>query len=106
MGTGVPSGNSNVQNVDVPNVVYNDWTGSGSGFSSDSRYQLKTGGSNPAISGGTINSTTIDCGAFGGPAPYILSGMPNAPSIYALTVPTQINTGVTTMNITLSSQSH
>ena len=104
-GSGVPAGNSNVQNVDASAVVYNDWIGNGAGFSSDGRYQLKPT-SNPALNAGTINGTTINCGAFGGPAPYILSGMSNVPSIYALTVPTQINTGTTTMNITLSSASH
>ena len=104
-GTGVPAGNSNVQNVDASAVVYNDWTGNGAGFSSDGRYQLK-GGANPAVNAGTINGTTINCGAFGGPAPYILSGMSNIPSIYALTVPTQINSGTATMNISLSSASH
>ncbi len=105
IGTGVPAGNSNQQNVDVANNVYNDWVNNGAGYSSDGRFQLKTG-ANPAKNAGTINSTTIDCGAFGGPAPYILSGMPNMPSIYSLTVPTQVNTGTTTMNITLSSASH
>ena len=104
-GTGVPAGNSNVQNVDASAVVYNDWTGNGAGFSSDGRFQLK-GGANPAVNAGTINGTTINCGAFGGPAPYILSGMSNVPSIYALTVPAQINSGTTTMNISLSSASH
>lgn len=105
MGTGIPAGNGNVQNADVANAVYNDWVGNGAGFSTDSRFKLKTG-TNPAVNGGTINSTTVDCGAFGGPAPYVLSGMPNAPSIYALTVPTQIASGTATMNITLSSASH
>ena len=106
LGTGVPAGNSNIQNVDVASVVYKDWTGNGAGLSSDGRYALKPGGTDPAIGAGTLNGGPVDCGAFGGPAPYILSGMPNAPSIYVLTVPTQINSGTASMNITLSSASH
>lgn len=106
MGAGVPAGNSNVQNVDVPGTVFKDWTGNGAGLSSDGRYALKPGGTDPAIGAGTLNGGPVDCGAFGGPAPYILSGMPNAPSIYVLTVPTQINSGTASMNITLSSASH
>ncbi len=104
-GTGIPSGNSNQQNIDVANTVYKDWQGNGAGLSSDGRYQLKTG-TNPASNTGTINGNAVDCGAFGGPAPYILSGMPNIPSIYALTAPTQINSGTNSINITLSSASH
>lgn len=105
-GTGIPAGNGNIQNVDAAAVVYKDWIGDGTGLSSDGRYALKTGGGNPAVGAGSLNGGPVDCGAFGGPAPYILSGMPNAPSIYALTVPTQINSGTNSMNITISSASH
>ncbi|MEP6676911.1 MAG: hypothetical protein ABJA78_17245 [Ferruginibacter sp.] len=104
-GTGVPAGNSNQQNINASTAVYKDWTGNGAGFSSDGRFALKTG-ANPASNTGTINGVSVDCGAFGGPAPYILSGMPNMPSIYTLTVPTQINAGTASMNVTISSASH
>lgn len=95
----LPSGNSNQQNVDFT-TVFNGWS-SGTGFSSDGRYQLKSG--SPAIGAGKINGVTVDCGAFGGPAPYVLSGMPPIPSIYSLTVPAQIPSGTGTINISLSS---
>ena len=97
--TTLPSGNSNQQNVDFA-TVFNGWS-SGTGFSSDGRYQLKSG--SPAIGAGKINGITVDCGVFGGPAPYILSGMPPIPSIYSLTVPAQIPSGTGTINISLSS---
>lgn len=97
--TTIPAGNSNQQNVDL-STVFNGWS-SGTGFSSDGRYQLKSG--SPAIGAGKINGVTVDCGAFGGPAPYVLSGMPPIPSIYSLTVPAQIPSGTGTINISLSS---
>jgi hypothetical protein len=97
--TGVPTGNGNQQNVDM-NTVFNGYS-SGTGFSSDGRFKLKAG--SPAISAGSINSVTVDCGAFGGPAPYVLSGMPAIPSIYAFSAPSSVPTGTTTINITVSS---
>ena len=44
--------------------------------------ELKAG--SPAIGGGVSGA---DCGAFGGPAPYVLSGVPNLPHIYEADVP-------------------
>ena len=49
--------------------------------STDGKWQLKTG--SPAIGAGVGG---IDCGAFGGPGPYILSGAPTGPVIYQLNV--------------------
>ncbi len=97
--TGIPTGNGNQQNV-IMNNVFNGFS-SGTGFSSDGRYMLKAG--SPAIGAGVINSVTVDCGAFGGPAPYVLSGMPPIPSIYAFSAPSSVPTGTTTINITVSS---
>lgn len=74
------------------------------GYSHDGQYQLAAGSA--AIGAGVIGSTTVDCGAFGGAAPYILSGMPDIPSIYSLTVPAQVNNGTATINISLSSAAH
>lgn len=97
--TGLPTGNGNQLSVNLDNVFVG-WS-SGTGYSSDGRYVLKSG--SPAIGAGSINSTTVDCGAFGGPAPYVLSGMPAIPSIYVLTVPSSVPSGATNMNITISS---
>ncbi len=49
--------------------------------STDGKWQLKVG--SPAIGAG---ESGVDCGAFGGPQPYILSGLPVGPVIYELNV--------------------
>ncbi len=49
--------------------------------STDGKWQLKE--SSPAIGAGEGG---VDCGAFGGPQPYILSGLPVGPVIYELNV--------------------
>ncbi len=49
--------------------------------STDGKWQLKAG--SPALGAG---ESGIDCGAFGGPQPYILSGLPVGPVIYELNV--------------------
>jgi hypothetical protein len=97
--TGLPTGNGNQLSVDIDNVLVG--YSSGTGFSSDGRYKLKAG--SPAIGAGSLNGGTVDCGAFGGPAPYVLSGIPSIPSIYVLTVPSSVPSGATNMNITISS---
>ncbi len=72
--------------------------------SSDARYQLKP--LSPAIGAGlTVGSVVSpDCGAFGATDPYKLSGIPNVPSIYALTVPVSIPSGTASMNVTFSTR--
>ncbi len=62
--------NGNQENVDLNTVFL--YTGS-----TDGQYQLKTG--SPAIGAGFGG---VDCGAFGGLNPYILSGIPPIPAIY------------------------
>jgi len=49
-------------------------------FSHDARFQLKAG--SPAIGFGEGG---VDCGIFGGPNPYHLSGIPPVPAFYKLT---------------------
>lgn len=97
--TGLPSGNGNQLSVNLDDVFVG--YSSGTGFSSDGRYKLKAG--SPAIGAGSLNGVTVDCGAFGGTASYVLSGMPSIPSIYVLTVPSSVPSGATNMNITISS---
>lgn len=72
----------------------------------DSRLVLKAG--SPAIGAGLTVGTVVspNCGAYGGPDPYKLSGIPNIPTIYSLTVPTSIPSGTATMNVTLSTRNN
>jgi hypothetical protein len=90
--------NGNQQNV-VMTTVLEDPNNTNAAFSEDSRFQLKAG--SPAI--GAANPSG-DCGIFGtatGVA-YVLSGMPNVPSIYKLVAPNTV-TG-NTLNITVSTK--
>lgn len=52
--------------------------------SNDARFKLKEDPPSPAIGYG---SNGEDCGIFGGVDPYVLSGMPNVPSIYYFNAP-------------------
>ncbi|MCG2614658.1 hypothetical protein LZZ85_10215 [Terrimonas sp. NA20] len=91
------------------NVVSQDMTAvfvAGTTGSFDSRLALKAG--SPAIGAGlTVGSVVSpNCGAYGGPDPYKLSGIPNIPTIYTLTVPTSIPSGTATMNVTFSTRNN
>lgn len=74
--------------------------------SHDGRFKLKAG--SPAIGKGLSVGTVTnpDCGAFGATDPYVLSGIPNVPTIYSLTAPTSIPSGSTTMNVTFSTRNN
>ncbi|MFZ1528078.1 MAG: hypothetical protein WAT19_04960 [Ferruginibacter sp.] len=75
------------------------------GNSTDGQWRLKAG--SPAIGAGlTVGGITPDCGAFNAQDGYILSGIPNIPSIYELTVPASIPAGTATMNVTLSTRNN
>lgn len=77
----------NLVSVDMNSVFVQ---GSGS---LDSFYQL-VAETSPAIGHGvTIAGYTPDAGAFGGPDPYRLSGIPPIPTIYSLTAPNDVNPG-------------
>jgi len=77
----IPPGTGNVTDID-PLEVFIDYDGS-LGYSTDGKWQLKEG--SPAIGAG---ENGIDCGAFGGTSPYVLSGLPAVPHIYEAIVPT------------------
>jgi hypothetical protein len=104
--SGIPTGNGNVFSV-APTTVYDNWNNANPGlFTPDGSFMLIPTTS-PAIGAGLLNGATVDCGAFGGPAPYTLSGMPpQIPSIYALTAPTQVNSGILSIPVTISAASH
>ena len=72
--------NGNQYNVDM-DLVFADYDGS-LDLSSDGKWKLTAG--SPALASG---SGGVDCGAFGGSTPYILSGVPNLPHIYEADVP-------------------
>lgn len=96
-----PTATGNQVNVIITNVYVGGTTGS-----LDSRAVLKAG--SPAIAAGlTVGAVvTPDCGAFGATDPYKLSGIPNIPSIYTLTVPTSIPSGSTNMSVTFSTRNN
>jgi hypothetical protein len=70
----------NQYNVAMANVFI-DFSGS-LNYSDDAKWMLKTG--SPAIGAGVSG---VDCGVFGGPTPYVLSGVPNLPHIYEASIP-------------------
>lgn len=70
-------GIGNLLNITIEDVFLSQTSGS-----PDGRFQLKEG--SPAIGAGTNG---VDCGAFGGPSPYVLSGIPSIPNIYYFTAP-------------------
>lgn len=96
-----PSATGNQLGVNMANVYVGGSTGS-----LDSRTALRPG--SPAIGAGLTVGAVVnpDCGAFGATDPYKLSGIPNIPSIYALTVPVSIPSGSNSMNITLSTRNN
>jgi len=76
--------NGNQYSVDM-STVFVDFDGS-LNYSTDGKWQLKTG--SPAIGAGIGG---VDCGAFGGTVPYVLSGLPMLPHIYEASIPVTVN---------------
>lgn len=98
-----PTATNNQVNL---SATWNNVFVGGSTGSLDSRMQLKPG--SPASGAGLTVGTVVspDCGAFGATDPYKLSGIPNIPSIYTLTVPISIPAGSPTMNVTFSTRNN
>ena len=92
---------NNQVSINMDNVYVGGTTGS-----LDSRLVLKAG--SPAIGAGLTVGAVVspDCGAFGATDPYKLSGIPNIPTIYSLTVPVSIPSGASTMNVTFSTRNN
>lgn len=70
----ISSTNGNISNVDMSTVF--TYTGS-----TDGQYKLKAG--SPAIGAGYGG---VDCGMYGGPQPYVLSGLPTVPAIWRIDI--------------------
>jgi len=70
--------NGNQANITMTTV----FIGSATNPSADGQWQLKNG--SPAKGAGQDG---VDCGMFGGPDPYVLSGIPDIPSIYFFQAP-------------------
>lgn len=98
--TGVlPAGDGNLQGFAQSAIVVGS-----AGNSTDGQWRLIAG--SPAIGAGeTVGGVTPDCGPFGTPDPYRLSGIPPIPTIYSLTVPTSVPVGQP-LNITISTRSN
>ncbi len=96
--TTLPTGNNNVNNTPDASLFVGL-----AGNSTDGQWKLKAG--SPAIGAGeTVGGITPDCGPFGTADPYLLSGIPPIPTIYALTVPA--NTATNLLPITISTKSN
>lgn len=76
--------NGNQYNVVMANVFV-DYNAT-QGYSTDGKWQLKAG--SQAIGAGVGG---VDCGAYGGVNPYVLSGIPNLPHIYEASIPSTAN---------------
>ena len=75
-GSFLPAGNGNLNG---PYLLSDVFVSAGS---SDGKWRLKPG--SPAIGAGIDG---VDLGPFGGPAPYILSGLPSRPRLTRFAVP-------------------
>jgi hypothetical protein len=80
-------------------AIFEDPTNVSASFSDDTRWKLKAG--SPAIGSGFGG---IDMGIYGGPFPYIPSGIPSIPSIYKLAVPSTVTSN--SMSITISTKNN
>jgi hypothetical protein len=95
----LPAGSGNQNNITEASLFVNP-----TGQSTDGQWQLAAG--SPAIGAGeTVGGITPDCGPFGTADPYRLSGIPPIPTVYSLTVPTNIGVGQP-LNVTISTRSN
>ena len=95
--TNLPS--SNTINAD-PDALFLGYPTNQNGFAPDARAQLAA--SSPAKGAGVGG---VDAGAFGGDTPYVLNGIPTIPTIYQLTVPTQVSQGGT-LNVQIKAKTN
>jgi hypothetical protein len=96
--TNLPS--SNIINANADALFMGYPTNPNNALTPDARCQLATNSiAKGAGEGGT------DAGAFGGDTPYVLSGIPNIPNIYQLTVPMQVPQG-STLNVQIKAKTN
>ena len=76
-------------------------------YSPDGRFQLISGGGNPANNGGFLpgTATPTNCGVYGGLVYYVKSGIPPIPVYYQLGAPSAVTVGAT-YTITFSVRSN
>ena len=91
----LPAGNNNQEDVPIATVLNLTSTTEGD-------FQLLDYPGNPAYGSGESGA---DLGAFAGPTPYVLSGIPGIPTIYELHVPGVAFQG-DPLNVTLSTRSN
>lgn len=96
--SGIPAGGGDSLGVNMTGI-YLGWPVAGS-YSTDGRFKLMPGA--PAAGFGMLAGVPVDCGAFGGPAPYVLSGMPPIPGIYDLQAPETVPSGTAQISISVS----
>lgn len=87
--------NGNISEVDMESGVF---VGTGS---TDGQWMLAEG--SPAEGAGYEG---VDCGMYGGAAPYVLSGMPNIPAIFFLDAPQVIPFDSDQMEIQIQAKTH
>ena len=92
----IPAGNGNQLNIPFATIFDSE-------FSDHPELQFKLAEGSPAI-GAAIDGG--DCGIFGGDFPYVLSGMPNIPSIFELTVDPTAGGDEQTLDVNLKAKSH
>lgn len=85
--------NGNQSNVSMASVFVGP-----TGYSTDGQWQLRSG--SPALGAG---ENGVDCGMYGGPFPYIKSGMPNIPSVYYFYAPAIPSN---TLDVAIKAKSH
>lgn len=94
----LPAGNGNVNGVPANSLFVG-------GNSRDGKHMLPS--TSPARGAGEpIAGITPDCGAYGTPDPYRLSGIPPIPTIYELVVPASIPSTSSTLPVTVSTRSN
>jgi len=90
-----PIGNNNQQNINMVDVFVGV-----TGQSTDGQWQLKAG--SPAIASANNGG---DCGIFGDPTPYVLSGMPAIPAVFEINMPASGN-NIDGIPVTIKVKSH
>lgn len=104
VGYGAPSGSNQVFINNTYGYTEASVFTNGGLTSNDGKYM--TDGSSAAYNKGIPNNgNAVTVGAFGGPNPYVLSGIPSIPTIYQLSLPATVQQGTNT-NITISTRTN